>query len=91
MVVEMRTDEARFVLPMGLAWALRQERRTSIVVVPHRGDTVLYVPIQRHPGRRLAVGVAQYMGDWLFTWGRDGHAQADRVDLAARAISRLVA
>jgi hypothetical protein len=87
----MRTDEAPFVLLIGLAWALRQERRTSIVVVPHHGDTVLYVPIHRRPGHRLAVDVAQYMDGWLFTWGRDGQHGADRVDLAARTIARLVA
>jgi hypothetical protein len=79
------------VLLLGLAWALRQERRTSMVVVPHNGDTVLYVPILRRPGGRLAVGAAQYMGEWLFMWGRDGQAQADRVEQAAHTIARLVA
>ncbi|HEX6468949.1 MAG TPA: hypothetical protein VF069_07605 [Streptosporangiaceae bacterium] len=87
----MTADEARFRLLVGLSWALRQERRTSTVVVPYMGETVLYVSFPQRPGRRLAVGAAQYMGGWLFTWGRDGQANADRIDQAARTIARQVA
>ena len=90
----MTTHAVRFRLLMLLSWALCEERCTSIMVTPHQGEPVLYVPLPYGPGRqagaKLAVLAFQHSGRWFYAWGGGGMAVADQAEVTARTIAKLV-
>ncbi|RAY13344.1 hypothetical protein DPM19_19915 [Actinomadura craniellae] len=70
-----------------LCFALGVRGRTSMLVHPAAGESVLWVPLLYPPAVRIGVGAVESGGRWLYAWGPGGQwSVADEPDHAAGRI-----